>query len=127
MRRNIWRTSYHPAVDRYPAGRRPWLHGGTLCYTRAFWQRNPFPELDSGEDARFLWRNQSTRMLSLTDGSFYVALVHPGNTSPKRTSDAWWHPYPTDRIRTLLGEDNAFYDAFLDAQRAREYDLSAQR
>jgi len=33
----------------YPASERPWLIGGSLLYTRAFWQRSPFPDIQVGE------------------------------------------------------------------------------
>jgi glycosyltransferase involved in cell wall biosynthesis len=107
---------FDPASDRaweyvYRAGGKPWLAGGTLCYTRAFWQANPFPDISVGEDARFVWSNPSMKLLALEDTSFYVALVHPHNTSPKRTTDSSWHPLPTGQIRALIGEDIGFYQS----------------
>jgi hypothetical protein len=35
----------------YPANEKPWVHGGTLCYTKATWQNNPFPEINIAEDS----------------------------------------------------------------------------
>src|SRR6185295_2329841 len=77
---------YDPAEQRawqyvYPAGAAPWVYGATLCYTKAFWQRSPFPAIGVGEDSRFVWANVSKRILALDDPTFFVGIVHPGNTS----------------------------------------------
>ena len=105
---------YDQASDRswqyvYPKGSKPWVAGGTLCYTKTLWKDHPFPEINVGEDARFVWSHPTKKMLALEDDTFYVALVHPGNTSPKRTQGTWWHAVSTDKVRTLLGDDWAFY------------------
>jgi ADP-heptose:LPS heptosyltransferase/2-polyprenyl-3-methyl-5-hydroxy-6-metoxy-1,4-benzoquinol methylase len=83
--------------------------GGTLCYPKAFWQRHAFPNLSVGEDAHFVWRTQARKILALPDNSFYVALVHAGNTSPKRTADSRWQPAAAEEVRTLMGVDWRFY------------------
>jgi hypothetical protein len=93
----------------YGPGGRPWVAGNTLCYTKAFWQRNPFPDINVGEDTRFVWSNKSKRIVSLEDGTFYVAIIHAGNVSAKITKDARWHTYPVANIRTILDIDWAFY------------------
>ena len=105
---------YRPDKDQawlyvYPDDDQPWLAGGTLCYTRAYWERNPFPDLNTGEDTHFVWSEQRPKMVALSDYSFYVALVHPGNTCYKRTFGRRWHPYPAGRVRRLLADDWAFY------------------
>ena len=51
---------YSPAAGQawlyaYPNPLRPWLAGGTLCYTRALWSASPFPAVQIGEDTRFAW------------------------------------------------------------------------
>jgi glycosyltransferase involved in cell wall biosynthesis len=94
---------------RYPPDSRAWVAGGTLCYTRALWTHNPFPEIDVGEDAYFLWSDQPKRIVMLDDSSFYVALIHPANTSPKSTDGEWWRPCPTHEIWRLLGDDRRSY------------------
>jgi len=105
---------YDAATDRawqyeYPAWARPWVYGGTLCYTRAFWVRNPFDDVNVGEDARFVWSDRPKQILALEDHTFYVAMVHPGNTSPKRTGDPWWHPYGAQSIRAIMGDNWEVY------------------
>lgn len=92
----------------YPGGGKAWVYGGTLCYTKALWYRNPFPDINVGEDNRFVWSSHSKKVIALQDNRFYVGLIHPGNTSPKRTTGNRWHPYPSERIRNLIGEDLIF-------------------
>ena len=93
----------------YPKGRKSWVAGNTLCYTRAFWSKNPFPEINVGEDTRFVWNSRPRRIVPLPDGAFYVALIHPGNTGPKQVQDVCWHACPTEEIRNLMGDDWMFY------------------
>jgi glycosyltransferase involved in cell wall biosynthesis len=93
----------------YPQNSKPWVYGGTLCYKKAFWNNNPFPDIKVGEDNRFVWSKRSKKIAALPDNTFYVALVHKGNTSPKRTGHSRWHPYPVEKIQTLLDSDWAFY------------------
>jgi glycosyltransferase involved in cell wall biosynthesis len=105
---------YEPASNQawryvYPQGGKPWLAGGTLCYTKAFWRGNPFPEVNVGEDARFVWSTRAKKLLALPDNAFYVALVHAQNTSRKQTHGAWWHPVLPDEIHALLSEDWSLY------------------
>jgi glycosyltransferase involved in cell wall biosynthesis len=100
----------------YPKGRRPWVAGNTLCYTKAFWQGNPFPDMNVGEDTRFLWSNHPKNMLTLQDVAFYIALIHPGNTSPKQLQDGCWHSYPIAEVRKLMGGDWTFYADLLQCR-----------
>jgi glycosyltransferase involved in cell wall biosynthesis len=105
---------YDPRAERawqyiYPTGDRPWVAGGTLCYTRAFWQGNPFADTNVGEDTRFVWNRPAQRLIALTESTFYVAVIHPANTSPKRVADTRWRSHPTAEIRRLIGPDWTFY------------------
>jgi len=100
---------YDPAAQRawqytYPRDGRAWVAGGTLCYTRACWQASPFPAITKGEDTRFVWSGRAKKILALDDHTFYVALIHPGNTSPKRTGEPRWHAESVERIRTVVGD-----------------------
>lgn len=101
---------YNPASGEawryvYPKGGAPWLAGGTLCYGKSVWRRNPFPAISIGEDARFVWSSKLKRLLALPDSSFYVAFIHPGNTSPKHTHDRMWHPISTSEVEKVMGTD----------------------
>lgn len=104
---------YDPGLDRswqyVFKGDRPWVAGGTFCYTKAFWSINPFTNVNIGEDTRFVWGNRSTKMTTLQDCTFYVAIIHPRNSNPKRTKDARWLSYPTTAIQEVMGTDWAFY------------------
>ena len=90
----------------YVYGRREprWLAGGTLCYSKAFWAAHPFREISVGEDAHFVWSGHGARFVALSNPSFYAAVVHPQNTSPKQTQDPHYRACPFDTIVRLLGE-----------------------
>ncbi|MGH2367987.1 MAG: glycosyltransferase, partial [Chloroflexota bacterium] len=93
----------------YPASERPWLAGGSLLYTRAFWQRSPFPAIDVGEDTQFVWSHSLERAVVLPEYRFYVATIHPGNTSPKACAAPYWTPWPGDLQSVMGEEDMSFY------------------
>lgn len=86
----------------YPAHGKPWVHGATLCYTRAFWQRNPFPPITVGEDLRFLWNGGAHRIVAHDGSELFVAYVHPGNTSPKRFISTRWHACPVEVVDRFM-------------------------
>ncbi len=83
-------------------GNRPWVCGGTLCYRRGFWQRNPFSPVAIGEDNAFVWSASARRIHVHHALERYVATIHNRNTSPKRTEGRRWHPYPAARVRRIL-------------------------
>ena len=98
---------YEPAAQRawryaYPPDQRFWLSGSTLCYTRAYWQAHPFPEINVGEDAAFVWAGQPERMAVMDDPTFHVGIIHSSNISPKQTDGSYWRPYPVAEIRSLM-------------------------
>jgi len=86
----------------YPDNQKTWVLGGSLCYTRAFWERNPFQELNIGEDSGFVWSQNPKKIAPHHHIELYVALVHDKNTSPKFTYDSRWKPVPFNKIRTLM-------------------------
>jgi glycosyltransferase involved in cell wall biosynthesis len=92
----------------YPTAERRWVIGGSLLYTRDFWRRLPFPDIQVGEDTRFVWGRELDRLVVLPDLTFYVALIHPGNTSPKVCTGSYWSPWPGD-LRSVMGDDLDFY------------------
>lgn len=103
---------YKPSEDKawqyvYPDKSGSWLAGGSLCYQRSLWERHPFEDRNIGEDSLFV-RHPSVRMV-LPNHDYYVAIIHPGNTSPKLCSGPWWQPVDTQQIHTLLGEASFFY------------------
>lgn len=102
----------------YPKGSKFWVAGGTLCYKKSFWRENPFPAINIGEDTRFVWQSRSKKMIALEDTTFYIAMIHTGNTSPKRTRDARYRPHATDEVRRLLSDDWPFYSALFQKDEA---------
>lgn len=94
----------------YPPSGRPWVAGGTFCYRRAFWETHRFPEMNEGGDTVFVWGLRDARVQAISKTEFYVALVHAQNTSRKRTETPGWHPISSRRIRSLIGDDLAFYE-----------------
>jgi glycosyltransferase involved in cell wall biosynthesis len=101
---------YEPETGRawqyvYPERARFWVAGASLCYRKSLWRENPFPNINVGEDTRFVWGCGSRKMIALPDSSFYVAMIHPGNTSRKRTSDRRYQPVAAEQIRQMMGAD----------------------
>jgi len=99
---------------------KPWVAGGTLCYTKDFWGSNHFPALNVGEDTRFVWSDRSKKVLVLPDHKIYIAVIHRQNTSTKRTGDPQWRSYPAAEIKKMMGKDWAFYTDHRDAAQRPE-------
>lgn len=93
----------------YPRNQRFWLSGSTLCYRKAFWGNHRFPEIDVGEDARFVWSGSPNQMIVLPDSSFHVSIIHDHNVSAKQTRGAYWRLCSAEIIQELLKEDWPFY------------------
>lgn len=104
----------------FPAAERPWIYGGTLCYYKALWRSQPFPDISEGEDNRFVWSAPPEEIAALGDDTFYVGLVHADNCSPKHPAGDRWFPYPEALIRRQLGEDMEFYLQLQEARPRRE-------
>jgi glycosyltransferase involved in cell wall biosynthesis len=105
---------YDPANDRaweyrYAGTGAAWVAGSTLAYRQSFWQRNKFPNLQVGEDSRFIWTNAHKVICDLHEPTLCVAMVHAGNTSRKETGGIYWHTIPSEPLRLLLGDDLYFY------------------
>jgi glycosyltransferase involved in cell wall biosynthesis len=94
----------------YPPNLRTWLVGGSLLYTRSFWQRSPFPDVQVGEDSRFLWKQTHGKLAVLPDYRFYIAMIHSSNTSPKICSDPYWTQSSEDP-RLIMGNVFDLYHA----------------
>lgn len=88
----------------YPENMKPWLSSGTFCYQRNFFKKNAFPDMNDGAETRFLWSGFPVKLVALKDTTFYVASIHIGNTSPKRTFDRRWHAYPARAIKDIMGK-----------------------
>ncbi len=97
----VWQYRY--------SGRRPWVAGGTWLYRRALWEDRPFPEVNDGEDTRFVWRLPRGQVLALGDQDWFVALLHPDNSSRKRLNTSRWRQKPLEMITKRMADDIAFY------------------
>jgi glycosyltransferase involved in cell wall biosynthesis len=85
----------------YPRGARPWVHGGTLCYARALWQRNPFPDVSHGEDLRFQWSAVPKTIVAHDRTGEYIAGLHDHNTSARPRPGTRWCPCPVEVIERM--------------------------
>jgi glycosyltransferase involved in cell wall biosynthesis len=107
---------YDPASEqaweyRYAAAGAAWVAGNTLAYRKSFWQRNKFPNIQVGEDSRFIWNSANKIICDLREPTLCVAMVHSGNTSRKETGGVYWHKIASEPLRLLLGDDVYFYRA----------------
>ena len=89
----------------YAGPNAPWVAGSTLAYRRGYWERNPFPDLQVGEDTHFVWGRTTKVICDLADPSLCVAMIHPHNTVRKDIGGPFWHPEPTVTVRTWLDDD----------------------
>src|SRR5205823_462641 len=88
-----------------------WVAGNTLAYLKSYWARNPFPDMQVGEDTRFLWNGRPQVLCDLADPSLCVAMIHGGNSCSKNTAGCCWQPCPETRLAELLGDHLAAYRA----------------
>jgi glycosyltransferase involved in cell wall biosynthesis len=88
---------------------RPWVGGNTLLYRRAAWERRPFPELDEGEDTRWIWSLPPRSVTGMRDPGWFAALVHPHNTSRKEPRGSNWSPLPLQVVKDAMGDDWTFF------------------
>ena len=77
--KQLWRYQY-------PAQKRKWLAGGSLCYLKSFWQKHKFDDISYGEDTRFVWKRPLENAIIHPDYKYYIAMIHSGNTCPKSLS-----------------------------------------
>jgi glycosyltransferase involved in cell wall biosynthesis len=91
---------------------RPWVAGNTFCYFRDMWRKKSFPDIHVGEDVQFLWGGAAKNIVALADPSFYVAVIHSRNVSPKRPRGPARQPYPVADTTRILGDDWSLYESF---------------
>lgn len=86
-----------------------WVGGNTLAYRKIFWSQHRFPNVQVGEDSRFVWRSPGRSIYDLGDPTLCVATAHSGNTSRKDFYGSYWFPRSRESISSLLGDDIYFY------------------
>jgi glycosyltransferase involved in cell wall biosynthesis len=93
-----WRYQYQNA------GRR-WVGGNTLAYRKSWWVNHHFPEIQVGEDCRFVWAAPGEVVCDLAAPDLCVSRIHPGNTSPKHVTGSCWRACPVAELEQLLGAE----------------------
>jgi glycosyltransferase involved in cell wall biosynthesis len=88
---------------------RPWVAGGTMLYRRALWAAHPFSDLNVGEDTAFVWESPPEAIHAMPDPSFYMAVIHGGNTAVKHLQDPHWERRPMTEVANVLANDRRFY------------------
>ena len=94
---------------RYPTTHAAWVGGNTLAYRKSFWAQHRFPDIQVGEDSRFVWSSRGKSICDLADPALCVATAHAENTSRKDLNGSYWHSQSREQIIQLLGDDIYFY------------------
>jgi hypothetical protein len=80
-----------------------------MCYRRSLWETHPFPDVRQGEDTQFVWSRRSLAVHAIGRDDIYVATIHTGNTSAKRTSGRRWSSVPTTELVAVFGAAGVRY------------------
>ena len=94
----------------YPPDQRIWLLGSSLCFQKQTWQCNGFADINVGMDGLFVWKIPPHRVRALPDSTMSVHMIHNTNISPKQTHESWWHAYPVEQIKSIMGADWNLYN-----------------
>jgi len=94
---------------RYPTTHAAWVGGNTLAYRKSFWAHHRFPDIQVGEDSRFVWSSRGRSICDLADPGLCVASAHAENTSRKDLHGPYWLSQSPEQIDQLLGDDIYFY------------------
>ncbi|KQB42578.1 Glycosyl transferase [Flavobacterium aquidurense] len=86
----------------YPKKDKPWVYGATLCYTKQFWQANPFPATNCGEDNVFVWNENAKNILANDAVTSYLGQIHTKNTSPKQTKYERWKKLENNELVSTI-------------------------
>jgi len=89
----------------YPANEQPWVGGATMAYHKSLWKRNPFKNIQVGEDNQFVWFSHS-RVIAHDYLNGFISMLHRRNTSPKYTTNERWerqdHSFLHNDIKTVV-------------------------
>jgi glycosyltransferase involved in cell wall biosynthesis len=84
---------------------RTWVAGNTLAYRKSWWSAHPFPEIQVGEDSRFVWAAPRGKVSDLGTPDLCVARIHPQNSSRKSPHGACWCACQISVLQGVLGSD----------------------
>jgi len=90
---------------RYRNSGRTWVAGNTLAYHKSWWSAHRFPEIQVGEDSRFVWAATRVNVCDLGVPDLCVARIHPQNTSRKSPHGACWCACAITALETVLGSE----------------------
>lgn len=86
---SYWHTATRLAYQY--RGTRPYACGTSQCYRKDYWQNNPFPTVQVGEDSGFSSKAKSMGLLESFDGTqIIVARAHDNNTWADRRKNLSW-------------------------------------
>ncbi len=89
--------------------RTPDLFGGTLVYRKEAWRAHPFATDSHDEVRAFIDGFDSAKVTDCRGAAAYVAVAHPGVSSPRQYDDSRWERRPIHELGSLLGPDADFY------------------
>ena len=88
----------------YPFKNKPWVHGGTLCYTRKTWESNHFEDRNVGEDVYFLWHGIAKKIIPHFHIGHYIGCIHEHNISPKNVEESCWRIIESEQLEATFQE-----------------------
>lgn len=91
----------------YP-GPGAYIYSATLMYTRDYWARSPFPDVQVGASTPFVCGPGRLDKSAGDFGDWYVGIAHSSNNSPKRFEASEFTQWHGD-IEGRLGADWPFY------------------
>ena len=87
---------------------RAYAYSATLMYTREYWGRSPFPDIQVGSATPFVWGpGRLSRAAILSDSDWYVGIAHGSNTSRKEFNRSEYRRWPS--VEPVIGADWSFY------------------
>jgi O-antigen biosynthesis protein len=75
--------------------RGPYAYSATLMYTREYWERGPFPDVQVASATPFVQRAKAIGMMP--EQGWYVGMAHASNNSPKVFTAAEFAPFNFDK------------------------------
>src|SRR5262249_1150426 len=98
-------TSSRAWTYQHRGGARTWVAGNTLAYRKSLWRAHPFPEIQVGEDSRFVWAAPQVSVCDLRRPDLCVARIHSHNTSRKLHHGVCWRACEIATLGKILGNE----------------------
>lgn len=96
-------------------GQGGYLYSATLMYTRAYWARSPFPDLQVGASTPFVCGSGRLDKAAFTrHDNWYTGIGHAGNNSPKPFKASEFTRWEGD-MEARLGADWPFYESIRES------------